>query len=177
MHICRGLIHAYNVGWLRLRRCSPACAMLPCRHAWYCCVKAHCMMSQAHSSCVCRRPTYSLRVNRLRISTAELQQRLQESGVECEASPFLPDDFLRVCPHEVSQGSVTCVVQACGSTCMPAPAAWVISSIWKLWCGSACAHGEVMQLHDGWLALPSDPPISVFCLDIALQRERAISTL
>ncbi len=26
----------------------------------------------------------------------ELQQRLQDSEVECEPSPFLPDDFLRV---------------------------------------------------------------------------------
>ena len=39
---------------------------------------------------------YSVRVNRLRVSLAELQQRLKHNGVECEPSPFLPDDFLRV---------------------------------------------------------------------------------
>ena len=39
---------------------------------------------------------YSVRVNRLRVSPAELQQRLEHNGVECEPSPFLPDDFLRV---------------------------------------------------------------------------------
>ncbi len=39
---------------------------------------------------------YSVRVNRLRVSPAELQQRLEDNGVECEPSPFLPDDFLRV---------------------------------------------------------------------------------
>ena len=46
---------------------------------------------------------YSVRVNRLRVSLAELQQRLEHNGVECELSPFLPDDFLRV-------GAVLCHV-------------------------------------------------------------------
>ena len=49
---------------------------------------------------MCRRPTYSLRVNRLRVSMEDLQQRLQDSEVECDPSPFLPDDFLRVDPPQ-----------------------------------------------------------------------------
>ena len=47
-------------------------------------------------SAACRRPVYSLRVNRLRVTMEELQQRLRDSDVECEPSPFLPNDFLRV---------------------------------------------------------------------------------
>lgn len=41
-----------------------------------------------------------MRVNKLRVSMGELQQRLQDSEVECEPSPFLPDDFLRVGHHK-----------------------------------------------------------------------------
>ncbi|CAL5218678.1 g386 [Coccomyxa viridis] len=64
-----------------------------------------------------RRPTYSLRVNKLRVSMGELQQRLQDSEVECEPSPFLPDDFLRISKNlreVLAQGSLSeglCQVQ------------------------------------------------------------------
>jgi hypothetical protein len=46
---------------------------------------------------------YSLRVNRLRITLEELQQRLHDIDVECEPSLYLPDDFLRVWCAAVSQ--------------------------------------------------------------------------
>ena len=44
----------------------------------------------------CRQPSYSLRVNTMRISLQDLRSRLLAIAVETEASPYLPHDFLQV---------------------------------------------------------------------------------
>lgn len=42
-----------------------------------------------------RQPSYSLRVNTRRTTAEDLRERLLRSGVETEASPYLPHEFLQ----------------------------------------------------------------------------------
>ena len=80
------------------------------------------------SSAACRRPVYSLRVNRLRVTLEELQQRLRDSDVECEPSPFLPNDFLRVlCAASLHPGLQKRPASYCDAqqrTCGQSPSCW-----------------------------------------------------